>query len=242
MNSAVSAEAVQKIVKFIRSYVSKKQAILGVSGGIDSALVLKLLSLSLDKERVKAFYLPDGIYGTADAIDVEKISSATGIPVQTVDIHEIVSAFSHTLKISDRRALGNIKSRIRMSVLYYQANIHDGLVVGTTNKSEFYTGYFTKYGDGGCDLEPILHLSKSEVRDLSAYLEIPPSILSKSPSAGLWEGQTDESELGLKYRDIDNAIENLINRRKMPSNEEEARVSELIRASEHKRRLPESML
>jgi NAD+ synthase len=129
-----------------------------------------------------------------------------------------------------------------MSILYYQANTLDGIVIGTTNKSEFYTGYFTKFGDGGCDIEPILHLTKTEVRDLSAYLKLPQSIIVKPPSAGLWEGQTDEDELGIKYMDIDSAIENLLIRRNQPSNPVEEKVSELVRASEHKRRLPESML
>lgn len=242
MNSAVSAEAVQKIVKFLRSRVSDKRAILGVSGGIDSALVLKLLSLSLDRERIKAFFLPDGNSNSTDAMDVESLSTSTGITVNTIDIHKIVSAFSDTLNISNKLALGNVKSRIRMSILYYQANTLDGIVIGTTNKSEFYTGYFTKFGDGGCDIEPILHLTKTEVRDLSAYLKLPQSIIVKPPSAGLWEGQTDEDELGIKYMDIDSAIENLLIRRNQPSNPVEEKVSELVRASEHKRRLPESML
>lgn len=242
MNSTIGTGTVEKIQQFLRLHLSGKRAIVGVSGGIDSALVLKLLSISLDEGKVNAFFLPDGKGTSNEENDIDELSAFTGIAIEKLDIHDIVSAFLSTLHVTDRVALGNIKSRVRMSVLYYEANVLDGLVVGTTNKSEYYTGYFTKFGDGGCDLEPILHLSKTEIRELAVFLGLPKRIVDKPPSAGLWPGQSDEEELGVKYDDIDSSITNLVELRKPPSNRAEIKVSELIRASEHKRRLPESML
>ncbi len=242
MNSAQSAEAIEKIRTFLRTNLSGKLAVVGISGGVDSALVLKLLSLSIDRDRIIALFLPDGKAPGNDAADVEAISMVTGVPINTINIHGIVTAFASTLDVTDSRALGNIKSRARMTVLYYYANLHNGIVVGTTNKSEYYTGYYTKFGDGGCDLEPILHLTKTEVWRMAKMLGIPESVIAKSPSAGLWEGQRDEDELGMKYEEIDAAVEKLVEQKKTPSNQWEKRVSDLIRMSDHKRRPPESML
>ena len=242
MNSAQFAEAVEKVRTFLRTNLSGKLVVVGISGGVDSALVLKLLSLSIDHERILALFLPDGKPPGNDAADVEAISTATGVPINTINIHGIVTAFANTLDVTDSRALGNIKSRARMTVLYYYANLHNGIVVGTTNKSEYYTGYYTKFGDGGCDLEPILHLTKTEVWRMARILDIPESVIAKPPSAGLWEGQRDEDELGMKYEEIDAAVEKLVEQKNQPSNQWEKRVSDLIRMSEHKRRPPESML
>ena len=242
MNSVQYAEPVEKIRAFLKSHLSNKQAIVGISGGVDSALVLKLLSISINHERIKAFFLPDGKPQMNDEADVVNLSRFTGVSIETVNMHEIVSAFVRILGIQDTKALGNVKSRIRMIILYYYANISNGMVIGTTNKSEYYTGYYTKFGDGGCDIEPILHLTKTDVWDMSRILGVPESIIHKPPSAGLWEGQRDEEELGLKYVDIDMALRKLIDGNTEPSNDAEKRVSELIGASEHKRRPPVSML
>jgi len=242
VNSAQFSEPVERIRTFLNTHLSRKQAIIGVSGGVDSALVLKLLSISIERERITALFLPDGKPAEKEVDDVRDLSISTGVPIDIIDIHEILSAFSSTLKMSDTRVIGNVKSRIRMITLYYYANVNNGLVVGTTNRSEYYTGYFTKFGDGGCDIEPILHLSKTEVWDMARSLGVPDSIVTKPPSAGLWDGQTDESELGLKYPEIDKALDRLINFRGSPSNDVEKRVNELIQSSEHKRRKPESLL
>ncbi len=242
MNSTQFAEPVEKIRTFLRTNLSGKLVVVGISGGVDSALVLKLLSLSIDHERILALFLPDGKPPGNDAADVEAISTATGVPINTINIHGIVTAFANTLDVTDSRALGNIKSRARMTVLYYYANLNNRIVVGTTNKSEYYTGYYTKFGDGGCDLEPILHLTKTEVWRMARILDIPESVIAKPPSAGLWEGQRDEDELGMKYEEIDAAVEKLVEQKNPPSNQWEKRVSDLIRMSEHKRRPPESML
>ena len=141
-------------------------------------------------------------------------------------------------------AKGNVKARIRMTWLYLIANDNDKLVIGTTNKSEFETGYFTKYGDGGVDFEPIGHLYKTEVFELARYLGIPERIIRKKPTAGLWEGQTDEGELGITYEILDETLKWIVpgNDRDVPSVAPErkhlARVVSLRAKSNHKKRIP----
>lgn len=132
-----------------------------------------------------------------------------------------------------RMALANLKPRLRMIALYYYANTHNLLVVGTGNRSELHVGYFTKYGDGGVDILPLAGLVKSEVRELARHLGIPERIITKPPTAGLWAGQTDEGEMGLTYADLD---------RYLLTGEAEPAVRDCIvrmhEASEHKRRMP----
>jgi NAD+ synthase len=136
----------------------------------------------------------------------------------------------------DRVALGNIKARLRMIALYYHANLHNYLVCGTGNKTEISLGYFTKYGDGACDILPIGDLYKGEVRELARELNIPENIIKKIPSAGLWSGQTDENEIGFSYEQMDHAL------RKIESHhiddETTRRLSEVITKTAHKREKP----
>jgi len=129
--------------------------------------------------------------------------------------------------------LANIKPRLRMTVLYYYANRLNYFVIGTGNKSELTVGYFTKYGDGGCDLLPLGNLTKRNVYSLARSLKVSEKIIDKPPSAGLWKGQTDEAELGITYQEIDNFIEG-----KTVSDSVKIKIEELIRKSEHKRNMP----
>jgi NAD+ synthase len=135
-------------------------------------------------------------------------------------------------------ALANVKPRLRMTTLYYLANRYNGLVVGTGNKTELAIGYFTKYGDGGVDILPLGDLNKTEVRGLARALGVPEPVISKAPSAGLWEGQTDEAEIGVSYDDLDRALALVAGGGHRESLDPETmdRVSALVAASEHKRR------
>ncbi|HLH85917.1 MAG TPA: NAD+ synthase [Thermoplasmataceae archaeon] len=241
METFDSALELDRIANFLKRNLGNKPAVIGVSGGIDSALTLTILSNFLPKEKIHAFFLPDGSTPGKDYRDVEELEKSTGVLIRILSIERMVKQFVEALNATDKKLIGNIKSRVRMIVLYYQANLTGGLVVGTTNKSEYLTGYFTKYGDGACDIEPIMHLYKWEVRKLSTYLGVPKSILEKSPSAGLWQSQTDEEELGMPYDKLDRILRDL--EQGNPDTDREAiRVLEMYHNTEHKRRMPVSIL
>jgi len=173
--------------------------ILGLSGGIDSALVAALCK--------KACPQTSGIImpchsNPQDALDAQKVAEALGLHVTLVDLSTtfdtLLAAFPKEGEPT-RMAIANLKPRLRMTTLYYYANLYNRLVVGTGNRDERYVGYFTKWGDGAADIMPIAHLSKGEVWQMAAELGVPEQIINKPPSAGLWENQTDEQEMGFTY-------------------------------------------
>lgn len=200
-------KTVESIVEFIKEEVGKARAkgvVLGISGGIDSALVGKLCVMALGDDNVQGLFLPADKDVNSDSRLVAKYLHiyANAIPIGDAcqKIAMLTGAF-------DPVPLGNIKARMRMVVLYAHANKNNMLVAGTSNKSEMLTGYFTKYGDGGCDIEPIGDLYKTDVWTLAKHLALPPSIIEKVPSAELWAGQTDEKELGLSYEKLDRLLQ-----------------------------------
>ncbi len=237
MLSSSEKPAVKEIIEFISRRVSGRSMIIGVSGGIDSSVVYKLASIA-DTDRVRAFFLPDSSTPESDYQDVANLGGKGSPPITTIRIDAMVKAFTGPLGISDPKLLGNVKSRVRMVILYYYANLENGLVLGTTNRSEYMTGYFTKHGDGACDLEPIMHLYKSEVREMASALGIPEHIITKAPSAGLWEGQTDEEDLGFSYESLDSGLKCISD----GNGDADPRIVELYRNSLHKRSLPASLL
>ncbi len=179
---------------------------MGVSGGVDSSVVAHLCVRALGRKKTWMFFLPErGVTPPEDKRDVRTISKQLGIQVKTIDIAPLLKPFRGVLR-PHLLALANLKARIRMCILYYHANARRALVVGTGNRSELRMGYFTKYGDGGCDLLPLGALYKTQVRALARYLGVPQSIIEKTPSAGLWPGQTDEAELGLSYEVLDRVL------------------------------------
>ncbi|SFM50018.1 NAD+ synthase [Methanolobus profundi] len=198
------------IVEFIKEKTREagvKGAVVGISGGIDSALTAYLTVEALGKENVLGIHMPElNLTPAEDVLDATEVAERLGIEFKTIDISEILSGFMNTIPESSEtnsHANGNLKARIRMCTLYYYANMMSRMVMGTGNKTEILLGYFTKYGDGGVDIEPIGDLYKTEVREMSKLVGIPEEIITKAPSARLWADQTDEDELGITYELVD---------------------------------------
>ncbi len=228
----------KKILDFLGNSLKDKSAVIGVSGGIDSSLVLMMLREVVPEDRLKAIFMPDVSVGETDLKDILELEKVSGIRIQTIYIDNILKSYTSLLEIKDMKALGNVKSRVRMTILYYFANLNNALVVGTTNLTEYITGYFTKFGDGGCDLEPIIKLTKAQVRELAKEFNVPGSIIRKPPSAGLWKDQTDERELGYSYYVIDEEVQFFVKHGYFQHNEVGLRVKELYNESMHKRIMP----
>ena len=221
MNKISYPEIKDKIVAFISRSVSgsgASGAVIGLSGGIDSALTAFLTVSALGKENVLGLLLPEkGISSKQDIDDATEVANILGIEYKIIEISPILASFSSAIPVFDRRAKtanGNLKARTRMCILYYHANLMGRMVVGTGNKTELLLGYFTKYGDGGVDIEPIGDLYKTQVRGLSRYMDIPARMIEKIPTAGLWPGQTDESELGVSYEMADQILTMLVDEKK----------------------------
>lgn len=240
-----------RIIDFIRNETRKagsKGAVIGISGGIDSALTATLTVKALGEDNVLGIHMPEsGLTPAADSKDAKVLADWLGIEFRTIDISGIISAYMASVPESesaDRLSRGNLKARIRMSLLYFHANQMNRIVMGTGNKTEILLGYFTKYGDGGVDLEPIGGLYKTEVWELSRRLGVPEALINKKPSAGLWEGQTDEAELGISYIDVDKVLRMLEEKESSEtimktlniSKEQLDSVTIRIERSEHKRK------
>lgn len=204
------------LTAFIRDQIEKasmRGAVIGLSGGIDSALSAYLAALALGAENVLAVRMPYATSSQASLDDAQAVIDALGIRSIDVPISGMVDALIAQFPDMDSMRKGNIMARARMIVLYDQSAAHGLLPIGTSNKTEFLLGYTTIYGDSGVALQPIADLYKYQVRQLSDALGVPQSILDKAPSADLWEGQTDESELGFTYNDVDQVLYLLVDGR-----------------------------
>jgi NAD+ synthase len=182
------------------------RAVLGVSGGIDSALVAALCVRALGAENVYGMLLPCENSNPSSTAHGRLVVEQLGMPSSFFDITPMYEPLVARAPDMSGLRLGNIMSRLRMITLYDQSVAFNGLVMGTGNRTEWLLGYFTLYGDGASALKPIAHLYKCQVRALSAYLGIPDEIVHKAPSADLWEGQTDEADLGFNYDEADQII------------------------------------
>lgn len=202
---------VNNVSNWISNYVkraNKKGVVIGLSGGIDSALVASLSVRTLGKDNVLGIIMPCESPGIS-VWNAKKVADKLGIKAIKSDLTDMFNKWKELVyndMTPNRIICGNQKARLRMSILYSFAHFHDYLVIGTTNKTEAMIGYYTKYGDGGVDFEPIADYWKMEVFEMARYLEVPKEVIDIPPSADLWEGQTDESELGMRYVEMDTIL------------------------------------
>lgn len=232
----------QRIVNWIKKQVKEagaKGIVLGLSGGVDSALVASLAKCAVGKTNLLALLMPCHSH-SGDLEDAKLVARKLGIKIKVINLSELYDDLKSVLPQANAKASANIKPRLRMLILYYFANKFNYLVCGTGNKSEAMVGYFTKYGDGAVDILPIGGLFKRQVKELAKEMKIPEKIISKAPSAGLWHGQTDEAEMGITYEELDNILERFENGKKQIFAKSKVdRVKKMIKRSKHKRQAPE---
>ncbi len=211
--------------------------VVGLSGGVDSACTAALAKRAMGEE-VLGVLMPCGS-SPEDAHYARLVADTLGIRTVTVDLGPVYDAFLKVLPPAGELAAANIKPRLRMVVLYYLAAANHYLVAGTGNKSELMVGYFTKYGDGGVDLEPLGELYKWQVFELARSLGVPQPVIDRPPSAGLWAGQTDEGEMGITYKVLDATLAMIEAGRTEGADPVTLdRVRQMIAGSEHKRSMP----
>lgn len=203
-------EKSEKIITGIKSYFKQnnyKKAVIGLSGGIDSALAALLVSKAVGSKNLFALLMPEiGISPKKDLKDAEKFAKTLGVKYYIEPINKFLKPFKTLDWEQSKTAIMNTKARIRANTLYNFANSNNALVIGTGNKSELMLGYFTKYGDSAADLLVLGNLWKTEVIAIARKLKIPEHIIKKPPSAGLWKKQTDEKELGANYKILDKIL------------------------------------
>ena len=229
-------EYINVICDFLKEYLTSTHQdgyVLGLSGGIDSSCVAALTKRAVGKEKLHCIMMP--INSLPDDLkDAKKLIEDLDINYTVIDgshaFNELMKQFIEQGIVLDDSTMGNLKARIRMSILYAYGQRHRMLVLGTDNLDESYVGYFTKYGDGGVDLLPICRLTKEEVREVASKLGVRKELVERVPSAGLYEGQTDEKEMGILYKDLDAY---LLGKEVDPKVKE--RIEYLHRISEHKR-------
>ncbi|MFW5965342.1 MAG: NAD+ synthase [Halodesulfurarchaeum sp.] len=225
------------------------RAIIGLSGGIDSTTTAHLAVEALGTAALYGLVMPGRVSREENMTDAERVAQELGIEYEVVEIEPLLEQFVSALPATegDQLAVGNARARVRMVLLYLLANHEDGLVVGTGNRSEALVGYFTKYGDGAVDCNPLGRLYKSQVRQVARYLDVPEDLVTKTPTAGLWAGQTDEDELGLGYETLDPILALAVDGGLSPGaaarvlevdSSTVERVRSMVERSQHKRRMP----
>ena len=231
----------ERIADWMREYAEQASAtgyVVGVSGGIDSAVTTALATRAMGVEHTLGAFLPC-LSQPEDARFARMVIEALKVPVVTVELTATYETLTAALPSGPSIAYANVKPRLRMTALYFLAQANGYLVAGTGNKTELMVGYFTKYGDGGVDIEPLGELYKHEVRALARVLGIPQPVIDRPPTAGLWPGQTDEGELGITYDELD-AILAALERGETPHAPPQtvARVKQMVATSAHKRSMP----
>jgi NAD+ synthase len=201
--------SIEKFIKHELHEAKRDKVIVGLSGGLDSSVTACLAVRALSNKSVFSVILPDlPITPDSDIDDAVELASSLHIEHEVMNINDIKSEYLSFLP-RNTYAEGNLAARIRMSILYYYSFIYNGLVLGTSDKSELLLGYYTKFGDGAADLFPLGDVYKTHVRSLAEYLELPLSIRQKKSSPRLWKDQTAEEELGANYDEIDEILKNL---------------------------------
>ncbi|TME24494.1 MAG: NAD+ synthase [Chloroflexi bacterium] len=247
---AINPELVRKIlVRFIQNEVQKvgfERGVLGLSGGVDSSLVATLASQALGPTNVLAVIMPYKSSDVKSRSDALQVVQQLGINHVDVEITPQIDAYFERFPDADQRRRGNKMARERMTILYDQSSVFRALVIGTSNKTELLLGYGTIYGDMASAINPVGDLYKTQVWQLADAVGVPTAIVQKAPSADLWAGQSDETELGFQYRMIDQLLYYLVDRRY--SKEELSRLGfepafiddiiRRVRDNQYKRRLP----
>jgi len=253
-NEFYSKLAAKRIVGGISDYVKasrRKGVVLGVSGGVDSAVCAVLAKKALGSMNVLGLLMPNGDLFPDDVMDAKEVCRRTGIRNKTINIRPAVEALEGIVSCVGGRKpgnvdVGNIAARARMTILYGAASSKNYLVLGTGNKTELLLGYFTKYGDGGADILPIGDLYKWQVRELAREVGVPEKIIKKPPTAGLWRGQTDEGELGLSYPFADKVLSMFLEGgmdgkdiiKEVGSREKVRKIHKIVTSTSHKRSPP----
>jgi len=244
------SDIIEKIERFLSEQIEKnnvKGIILGLSGGIDSAVLAYICKRKL-KEKTLALIMPDTtITPKSETEDALKMIALTGIEYKLIDIKPIVNEYSMYLEPNEK-AKGNLRARVRTNMLYYYANAKNYLVLGSSDKSEFNIGYFTKFGDGASDITPIISLYKLQVREIAKHLGVPENIIAKKSSPHLWKDHEAEKELGISYEEIDSILYCMLEKKlsidEIEKNTQISRIAiekiqQLHINSEHKRLSPQ---
>jgi NAD+ synthase len=246
----INAPFVEKILtKFIKEELSKfhfSRGILGLSGGLDSTVCAFLASKALDPDNVLCLIMPyRDTYGR-DIDDAQDVVRFLGMRSKVINIAPMVDSYFKDHPTDNKILIGNKMARERMSILYDHSARESALILGTSNKTELLLGYGTIHGDMACAISPLGDLYKTQIRELAQYMGVPEKILKKAPTAGLWEGQTDEGELGLTYENFDRLLYQMVDKRRTADEviaegfkkEMVERVIALVKNSEFKRKLP----
>ncbi len=227
---------IEQMIRYAVWNSGRERIVIGISGGIDSAVAAAFCCRAVGGKRVLGLTLPTAVTTEDDIADARLLCGELGMDHQIISIEPVLDAYRALPGFADSPyLLGNLMARTRMAVLYYHANRDGRLVCGTSNRTEYLLGYCTKFGDNAADIQPIMHLYKTEVYAYAKDLNIPESIIRKPPSAGLFPGQQDEREIGLTYPEIDAALRSLVQNGWKSTTPIEEKVLSLVRASEHKR-------
>jgi NAD+ synthase len=246
----INTSFVEKILTlFIKEELAKfhfQRGILGLSGGLDSTVCAFFASKALGQDNVIGLILPYGDTFGKDIDDAQEVVRTLGIRSEIINIAPMVDAYFKEHPTENKILIGNKMARERMSILYDFSAREEALILGTSNKTELLLGYGTIHGDMACAINPLGDLYKTQIRELARHLGVPDNIRKKAPSAGLWEGQTDEEELGLTYEEVDSLLYQIVDERKTADEaiamgfkkEMVNRVVLLLKNSEFKRKLP----
>ncbi len=246
LNTNIVREVLVRFIKDQTTNAGFSKAVVGISGGVDSAVSAVLAAEALGKENVLGVMIPYRTSNPKSIEDAQIVVKATGIRSEVVDISKMVDGYCEEYHVTDSLRRGNVMARMRMIVLYDLSAREKALVIGTSNKTEILVGYGTQHGDLASAINPLGDLYKSQIWQLAEALNIPKTVIEKAPSADLWEGQTDETEMGVTYAKLDALLYEMIDERH--SDEELVKmefdamlikkVRGMIQKNQFKRRLP----